>query len=125
MKIFYFKNKLPVFIMTLALVYLTGCEECGLNGFETDSLPNGQIGFPYDSRIVVDNECRPLDERFWIIGGFLPEGISMSHRGELRGIPTKTGNYRFSVEVAACFAEDLWGYYDCEGLIQSYQIIVE
>ncbi len=64
--------------------------------FTTSSLPNGNVGTPYNQAIVVAGASGTQNFSLYY-GFFLPPGITMSAGGVLSGIPTSTGQYSFNV----------------------------
>ena len=61
------------------------------------SLPNAIVGEPYEQQIHATGGLRPYT--FQLDSGGLPEGITLQN-GALRGTPTATGQYDFSIAVS-------------------------
>lgn len=61
------------------------------------SLPNAIVGEPYEQQIHATGGLRPYT--FRLDSGRLPEGITLQN-GALRGTPTATGQYDFSIAVS-------------------------
>jgi len=55
------------------------------------------IGYPYKKKLIVSEDFG--DYTFEMINGHLPEGIVLSSRGLLEGMPEKIGEYSFNVRV--------------------------
>jgi hypothetical protein len=71
---------------------LAGCSDCDLE-VTTTSLPDGFVGIGYAADL--DSDCGG-DQ--WFSDG-LPPGITMNFEGELRGVPSREGDFAFTVEV--------------------------
>ncbi len=63
----------------------------------TDSLPVGGVGVPYSATLMADNGTPPYT---WsIVGGALPDGLSLSAGGVISGVPTTSGQFNFTARV--------------------------
>jgi len=63
----------------------------------TNSLPLGRIGVPYSATLATVNGIDPLI--WFIVGGSLPDGVSINTNGTLAGAPAQTGVFSFRVRV--------------------------
>ena len=61
------------------------------------TLPNAIVGEPYEQQIHATGGLRPYT--FRLDAGSLPEGITLQN-GALRGTPTATGQYDFTIAVS-------------------------
>ena len=61
------------------------------------SLPDGKSGAFYSQTITASGGTSPYT--FSIVGGSLPEGLTLSSSGVLSGTPTNTGTYAFEVSA--------------------------
>jgi hypothetical protein len=63
----------------------------------TQSLPDGMIDSPYESRLEASGGASPFT---WsLTGGELPPGIDLAPNGLVSGTPTAGGSFTFGVEV--------------------------
>ncbi len=63
----------------------------------SDKLPEGVVGEEYEHSL---HENFGKDIRSWrIVGNRLPPGLSMDRKGMISGVPTKAGNYPFTIEA--------------------------
>ena len=61
-------------------------------------LPFGTVGSPYsDTLLAANGGTQPY--RFSVSSGSLPPGLRLSNSGQISGVPTKKGAYRFEVEA--------------------------
>jgi uncharacterized protein (TIGR03437 family) len=64
-----------------------------------DSLPNGERGVAYNQQFTVSNDADAELHRA-VSSGTLPPGLTLDdNSGRLRGTPTVTGTYRFTITV--------------------------
>jgi hypothetical protein len=63
----------------------------------TASLPDGQIAVPYGASLQASGG-RPF-YHFSLESGSLPNGLTLSGKGEIAGTPTAAGSYDFAVRV--------------------------
>lgn len=126
MKIFKFTTRVLRFSLVILLAgVLTGCfKRCDFRAITTESLPDGTRNSFYDEQINIDTECRPLGKTFRVLGGSLPPGLGFDFDGSIYGTPTTPGSYNFTIEIAVCFSEDYWGFYDCTSRSRGYTIRV-
>lgn len=126
MKIFKFASSvLKVGLLLILMGMMTSCfERCQFRAITTDSLPDASRNTFYDERIEIDTECRPLGKTFRVLGGSLPPGLGFDFDGSIFGTPTTPGSYNFTIEIAVCFSEDVWGFYDCDIRSRGYTIRV-
>ncbi len=90
-------------------LFLPGC--CDFE-IVTDELPPGQIAQPY--RFDLESEC---GSGFWSLStGSLPPGISLSSEGELRGTPSVSGTFFFTVMLDNFSGEVLFKGFSLEVL---------
>ena len=64
---------------------------------QTTSLPKGYVKQHYETRLEAHGGITPL--RWEVTEGALPAGIVLGHEGFLSGIPTETGEFKFTVTV--------------------------
>src|SRR5262245_51311847 len=78
---------------TLLMVTLSalGCQ-CDLE-ITTPFLPDGIVGVPY--LINLDSDCG--GDTFFLASGGLPPGMALQSNGDLGGVPTMAGTFRFTV----------------------------
>ncbi len=112
-------------IFILSFFLLAGCEECEIINLGTPDLPDANLHSYYNERIDVVTHCDPKLEDYYLVGGTLPPGISLSSNGQLAGSPTRIGIYSFSVGVEVCFVKDGFNYYECETRAQGFSLIVK
>ena len=77
-----------------ALATSGGCGDCDLR-VETEFLPDGFVGEPYDERL----RSRCGGDSWFLEGGNLPPGVQLQQNGRLRGTPTRRGVFDFTVSV--------------------------
>jgi hypothetical protein len=80
--------------------------------FSPDSLPEAQVGTPYEARIQISLNSTPVGD-FFISEGTLPEGMEFTFlEGEdaatITGTPTEAGEFKFTVTVW-CFGTQVSG----------------
>ena len=63
----------------------------------TTTLPNGEVAVAYSQQLSASGG-RPF-YRWELIGGTLPDGLTMGSSGLIEGVPTSTGTWPFTVEV--------------------------
>ncbi len=63
----------------------------------TNSLPLGRVGVPYSAALRTVNGIEPLT--WFIVGGWLPDGLYLNANGTLAGAPAQTGVFPFRVRV--------------------------
>ncbi|MGH9848441.1 MAG: FG-GAP repeat domain-containing protein, partial [Blastocatellia bacterium] len=63
----------------------------------TNSLPLGRVGVPYSATLTTVNGIEPLT--WFIVGGWLPDGMYLNTNGTLAGAPAETGVFPFRVRV--------------------------
>jgi len=63
----------------------------------TEPLPRGFLQRPYEIRIAAEGGIPPLAWK--VTDGNLPAGLTLQHDGLLNGVPTETGEFRFTVTV--------------------------
>ena len=66
--------------------------------FQSVAVPDGMVESSYDAVIRVDGTFSPLEMR--LDSGQLPPGLSLSSTGTVRGIPTRAGDYSFTVRAS-------------------------
>jgi Putative Ig domain len=64
---------------------------------QTTSLPKAYLKQHYETRLEAHGGITPL--RWEVTEGALPAGIILGHDGVLNGIPTETGEFKFTVTV--------------------------
>jgi len=65
----------------------------------TTDMPNGVVGAGYNVTVVAPGGAAPYT--WTIVRGHLPDGLTIdAASGAISGIPTKSGNYNFSVQVS-------------------------
>ncbi|MBS1827323.1 MAG: putative Ig domain-containing protein [Acidobacteria bacterium] len=62
------------------------------------TLPPGLTGNRYDFAFTASGGARPY--RFRIVTGALPTGLTLADNGTVSGTPTRSGEIRFTIEVA-------------------------
>ncbi len=63
----------------------------------TASLPNGELGVDYNQTLAASGGRTFY---YWtIIGGALPDGLTMGPGGRIKGLPTMAGTFVFTVQV--------------------------
>jgi hypothetical protein len=78
------------------LLTAPGCDDnCDLE-IETSELPDAVQGESY--AFDLESDCGG-DEWRLAESSFLPPGITLNEDGELRGAPTQSGSFSFTVEV--------------------------
>jgi FG-GAP repeat/Putative Ig domain len=65
--------------------------------FQPFLLSGGISGVPYQQSVTVSGGAGPY--QFWLSGGALPPGMSLSPSGSLSGAPTATGEYNFTISA--------------------------
>lgn len=74
-------------------------------GFNTEFLPMGMVGSPYDGALYVSGKDGVAGKSIQVVGGSLPEGfdVQMDEAGlwaRLEGTPQTTGSWTFTVELS-------------------------
>lgn len=64
----------------------------------TDSLPEGTLNSNYNAQIKSSGNPTAYN-KFTIISGNLPDGLVLNEDGNITGIPTKLGSYKFTVQT--------------------------
>ncbi len=84
----------PVVLLMLVLAcgILAGCAD--VVTITTPVLPDGKVGEPYDFQIEAD-----AGDRWSVVTGTLPPGISLSAEGRLSGVPLQAGDFAFTVRI--------------------------
>src|SRR5262245_46423490 len=85
---------LRVVLLALCSAALAGCD-CALS-INTSTLPDGVVGMSY--AFNLDSDCGG-DTWFIATGSELPPGINLQSDGDLRGMPTREGDFQFTVGV--------------------------
>jgi hypothetical protein len=62
------------------------------------TLPNGEATAPYSQSLAASGATPPYT--WTVISGSLPAGLSLNPGGVISGVPTTTGGYNFTVQVA-------------------------
>jgi hypothetical protein len=63
--------------------------------------PDAQLGKPYDLKIEGKGGCTPDFVRYDVVAGTLPPGLKVEpSTGEVSGIPTQAGVFRFFLQVS-------------------------
>lgn len=79
-------------------IYLTGSI---LPEIVTESVPNGVKYVPYSVMVQTNNHDDASKVTFSVDAGSLPNGVSLNENtGEIYGVPTKTGTYKFSIKAS-------------------------
>lgn len=79
-------------------IYLTGSI---LPEIVTESVPNGVKYVPYSVMVQTNNHDDASKVTFSVDSGSLPNGVSLNENtGEIYGVPTKTGTYKFSIKAS-------------------------
>jgi len=95
-------------LLAPALVLMfVGCE-CEVD-IKTNTLPSGAVGQQYDFHFQESTKHCSSDCEWRVIGGNLPPGLTLTNGGELRGVPTTSGAFNFTVEVVAGDEADISG----------------
>lgn len=98
----------------LLVIILSSCsEDCKFNSITTDQLPDATIGQEYSAKIYYDLTCSYVSKSVETTAGELPPGIDMDGSGELSGIPTETGTYKFTIKMRICFGTNGFDFTDC------------
>ena len=66
--------------------------------FETTSLPNGEVGLPYSSKLLLSQN--PANASFQVFSGQLPPGLSLLPSGSFSGTPSLAGDFVFTIRAA-------------------------
>jgi Putative Ig domain len=75
----------------------SGCENSAPLTVSSGTLPDGQVSILYDQTLSASGGTEPYD---WaVVGGSLPDGLTLSHDGELSGTPISPGTSQFTVQV--------------------------
>lgn len=93
-----------LFLTMFAAPVLTttpGCGECDLR-IDTDELPDGYVGESYF--VQMDAHCG--GDSWFLESGLLPPGIELREEGDLRGRPTRPGEYFFTIGVINYYGSD-------------------
>ena len=113
------KNKRPLFFsMTLLIVILSiSCMWFIPSGgdlkFDPDTLPDAQVGVPYEAEIHVTQNPTPVGD-FSILAGTLPAGLELKKVegvediARISGIPAKAGTFTFKIRVW-CYGTNVSG----------------
>ncbi len=64
---------------------------------ETSSLPTASLGQAYQTKLVATGGPEPFV--FALQSGTLPQGLSLSSDGQIRGTPTQGGSFNFAASV--------------------------
>lgn len=79
-------------------IYLTGSI---LPEIVTESVPNGVKYVPYSVMVQTNNHDDASKVTFSVDAGSLPKGVSLNENtGEIYGVPTETGTYKFSIKAS-------------------------
>jgi Putative Ig domain len=63
--------------------------------------PNAEVGKPYDLKIQGKGGCTPDFVRYDVIAGTLPPGLKVEpSTGEVSGIPTQAGVFKFFLQIS-------------------------
>lgn len=95
-----------------------GCGDCDLK-VDTDFLPDGRVGEPYD--VTLDSDCG--GDAWFLEEGNLPPGLVLQQDGDLRGTPTRRGIFDFTVSVVDYDGFDFELYNDIA--FAGFSIVVE
>ena len=87
-----FRELRTIGICVLSCCFVAAC--CDLE-IVSSELPEARVGEAYDFQF--DAECD--DDRWELVSGDLPPGLSLSTDGELNGIPALAGTFVMSVSV--------------------------
>ena len=68
---------------------------------KTSHLPRAFAGAPYSATLSAASGAPPFT--WGLVGGALPKGVALGSGGSLKGTPTKTGTFVFSVRVTDSF----------------------
>ncbi len=111
------RNKfLILFALGCALFFTISCMLFGRSRgpllFQPEVLPAGQVGVPYDARILITGNVTPAGD-FSVSDGALPAGLSLETlKGEnaarISGTPKEAGSFRFKVFVW-CYGTNVSG----------------
>src|SRR6266851_338037 len=69
----------------------------------TSTLPNGQVGTPYNATITTTGGSGTLV--FGLVSGTLPSGLTLSPQGVLSGTPTAASSFTFTIAAADSSAQ--------------------
>lgn len=98
----------------LLIIFLSSCaEDCKFNSITTDELPDAIVGQKYTAKIYYDLTCSYVSKSVENIDGELPPGVNMDGSGEVSGIPTKEGSYKFTIKMQICFGTNGYEFTDC------------
>ena len=80
----------------------SGCTSDTPLTFDTTTLPDARVGEPYQAQITVRNPAGSLSDLPFTSTGTLPPGLTLYNYasgtpGGLRGTPTTSGTYSFTV----------------------------
>lgn len=73
----------------------------------TEFVSNAVKYVPYSSMLQTNNLHRDADVSFSISKGTLPEGLTMKPTGEIYGVPTTPGEYKFTVKATFGSSENV------------------
>lgn len=78
----------------LSVLTLASCSDCTL-AVATRSLPDATLGVNYF--FELNSNCGGDD--WFLQTGTLPPGIGLQENGDVKGVPTATGTFQFTVGV--------------------------
>jgi hypothetical protein len=73
---------------------LAGCSDCDLS-VSTTALPDGMVDVFYATEL--DSDCG--GDAWFIQSGDLPPGIGLQENGDIQGVPTRAGDFAFTVGI--------------------------
>ena len=98
-----FAHRLALTLVNACVLLLLACRsECNLL-VTTDMLDEGRLGREYGSNLSATANGSRIVGTWSLREGRLPPGIGLDSQGRIRGVPTATGLFNFTVRVAyAC-----------------------
>jgi hypothetical protein len=114
---------IALFLFLFALT-LSSCKDCKFESIRTDTLPNALYGKQYETSIEYDCNCTVTHREANLESGSLPPGLELDVTGKIKGKPTRTGSFNFTISMKICFQLDGAMPYDCYFKEKTFSILV-